>query len=484
MVGGGAAAQHWFSGLTYSERGKCLVQADGTQVALRAKSLTVFKYLADQPGTVVNKEDLIAAVWPGVTVTDDSLTQCIADIRRVLGEGAHETLRTVPRQGYVLVPDEPAMESAADDAVVMASAERVGDAGLGNLTRSSIKPSRFLWRSWAAAALLLVIGGVWFSWANWPAETSVVAAPAPHPHAPSLHLVALPTTDPRHQALLSATIGEFRSALARYPTIKLAERTDTDYRLSFSLVTGGDHGARLQVDGVDLKTGGVFMSQSLDVPTGKDAERRLGIRVAAFASPGGGALARHLLETSRHKPAEQLSRAECYAHGYACTTCSGETPSVSKRAKVCLAKILKEDPGDATAWALKSTIHTHQYRWGHGLTEPERSNLQARTHWRDKAVEAANRAESLSNGADTAIYWAMAQAYSATCEVDKLKAVIKRGLTANPNDPSLMAAFGNWLGATGDWEAGAALVERAFELEPEFSIMVDLCHRTKALRPR
>jgi len=105
MGGGDDAAQHSFGGLTYSERGKCLIQPDGTQVTLRAKSLAVFKYLADRPGTVVNKEELIAAVWPGVTVTDDSLTQCIADIRRVFGEQRLDVLRTVPRQGYVLNAD-------------------------------------------------------------------------------------------------------------------------------------------------------------------------------------------------------------------------------------------------------------------------------------------------------------------------------------------------------------------------------------------
>jgi len=44
---------------------------------------------------------LLAANWPGVTVTEDSLTQCISEIRRLLGETGRDLIRTVPRRGYI-----------------------------------------------------------------------------------------------------------------------------------------------------------------------------------------------------------------------------------------------------------------------------------------------------------------------------------------------------------------------------------------------
>ena len=37
-----------------------------------------------------------------MTVTDDSLTQCVSELRQVFGERAPHILRTVPRQGYVM----------------------------------------------------------------------------------------------------------------------------------------------------------------------------------------------------------------------------------------------------------------------------------------------------------------------------------------------------------------------------------------------
>ncbi|WP_352749310.1 winged helix-turn-helix domain-containing protein [Mesorhizobium sp. M0701] len=46
--------------------------------------------LAARPGEIVSKDALMQAVWPETFVTDDSLTQCIADIRRALGDDARD----------------------------------------------------------------------------------------------------------------------------------------------------------------------------------------------------------------------------------------------------------------------------------------------------------------------------------------------------------------------------------------------------------
>ena len=81
---------------------------------------------------------------------------------------------------------------------------------------------------------------------------------------------------------------------------------------------------------------------------------------------------------ARHKPVEKLTRAECYAYGYDCTSCSGELEHIAIHAQACLDAILEKDPKDATAWALKSAVHGNQWRFGHGLPEPERSDLLLR----------------------------------------------------------------------------------------------------------
>jgi TolB-like protein/cytochrome c-type biogenesis protein CcmH/NrfG len=68
---------------------------------LRRKSFEVLRYLVEHTGRVVTKEELIKAVWPHVTIGDESLTQCVSEVRRALGEQSHRIIKTVPRRGYL-----------------------------------------------------------------------------------------------------------------------------------------------------------------------------------------------------------------------------------------------------------------------------------------------------------------------------------------------------------------------------------------------
>jgi adenylate cyclase len=75
---------------------------------LRRKSFDVLRYLIEHAGSVVTKEELIKDVWPDVTVSDESLTQCISEVRRALGKAGHRIVKTVPRRGYLFdAPIDP-----------------------------------------------------------------------------------------------------------------------------------------------------------------------------------------------------------------------------------------------------------------------------------------------------------------------------------------------------------------------------------------
>lgn len=86
----------------YDPDRRAIFGPDDTPISLRPQSLDVLHTLASNSGKVVSKDDLIKAVWKDVNVTDDSLTQCIADIRRAIGDSNRLILQTVPKQGYRL----------------------------------------------------------------------------------------------------------------------------------------------------------------------------------------------------------------------------------------------------------------------------------------------------------------------------------------------------------------------------------------------
>src|SRR5277367_6595934 len=102
------------AGLTLDLRREELRDAAGTLIELRNRSFGVLRYLATNAGRLVTKDELLAANWPDVTVSEDSLTQCISEIRRVLGEAGRDLIRTVPRRGYRIASLERVVRTAAD----------------------------------------------------------------------------------------------------------------------------------------------------------------------------------------------------------------------------------------------------------------------------------------------------------------------------------------------------------------------------------
>jgi class 3 adenylate cyclase/DNA-binding winged helix-turn-helix (wHTH) protein len=74
----------------------------GRAVALRPKTFALLKYMAQHPGRLLTRDELVQAVWRDVIVTDDSLVQCISELRSALGGHRQQMIRTVPRRGYVL----------------------------------------------------------------------------------------------------------------------------------------------------------------------------------------------------------------------------------------------------------------------------------------------------------------------------------------------------------------------------------------------
>jgi predicted ATPase/DNA-binding winged helix-turn-helix (wHTH) protein len=77
-----------------------LVRA-GREIRLRPKVFDALRYLIENRGRLVPKEELIQTLWAEAFVTDDSLVQCMVELRRALDDRSQEILKTVPRRGYI-----------------------------------------------------------------------------------------------------------------------------------------------------------------------------------------------------------------------------------------------------------------------------------------------------------------------------------------------------------------------------------------------
>src|SRR5215471_15028681 len=74
----------------------------GQVVPLRAKAFDLLHYLAERPGRLVTKADLLDAVWPDTAVSEWVLTTTVRDLRDALGDDARQprVIETVHRRGY------------------------------------------------------------------------------------------------------------------------------------------------------------------------------------------------------------------------------------------------------------------------------------------------------------------------------------------------------------------------------------------------
>ncbi|MBD0275952.1 MAG: winged helix-turn-helix domain-containing protein, partial [Acetobacteraceae bacterium] len=95
-----------------------LLAAGGTEIALRPKAFRLLRQLVENAGRLIDKEEIMAAVWPGVIVTDDSVTQVVKEIRRALGDGEQRLLRTVPRRGFLFAAEVSRFDNKATLVVI------------------------------------------------------------------------------------------------------------------------------------------------------------------------------------------------------------------------------------------------------------------------------------------------------------------------------------------------------------------------------
>jgi TolB-like protein/Tfp pilus assembly protein PilF len=143
---------------------------------------------------VVGKDELLQALWPGVVVTEESLTRCVSDIRHALGDEGQQIIKTLPRRGYMVAAPVSTADGTA--APPRPAAKGLPRAGL------------------LAAALALAVLLAW---------VAVAQRPGPSPGAPPrLSIVVLPLAvrggaDRAQEDLAAVLTDEITSDLSRIP---------------------------------------------------------------------------------------------------------------------------------------------------------------------------------------------------------------------------------------------------------------------------
>lgn len=132
---------------------------------LRQKTFQVLVYLLEQRHRLVTKDELIEHFWPDTAVTDNSLEQCLAEIRRILGDNSRlpNFVKTVPRAGYRFIGavEEvwPGQSLAKDTQPTKTmNAEPVSSFSVVPSNRAPSKPARLHgWIGWQSILILATV---------------------------------------------------------------------------------------------------------------------------------------------------------------------------------------------------------------------------------------------------------------------------------------------------------------------------------------
>jgi len=94
-----------------------LLTRDSQAVDLSPRLVEILAFIVSKSGQIVTKDELLEKFWPGVNVTENTLTRAVADIRKAIGDGAAEPqyLETASRRGYRFVGEAPSVSDPFQD---------------------------------------------------------------------------------------------------------------------------------------------------------------------------------------------------------------------------------------------------------------------------------------------------------------------------------------------------------------------------------
>jgi len=148
--------------------GRACLRIGGQEIDLRPKAFDVLRHLAENAGRLVSKQEFYDVVWPDVTVSEDSLVQCIRELRQKLGDNEHRLIKTVSRRGYLLDAKiaEPPRELLAEQSAPVEAGPNAAEPDLRPAVVNRSNRKRWLWG--AAACLACVLFGLTYLLAGWP----------------------------------------------------------------------------------------------------------------------------------------------------------------------------------------------------------------------------------------------------------------------------------------------------------------------------
>jgi TolB-like protein/DNA-binding winged helix-turn-helix (wHTH) protein len=433
-----------------------LAASSGERISLTPKAFDTLIHLVEHHGTLVEKEVLIAALWPHVVVEDNSLERSISQVRKALGEtpGENRFIVTEPGRGYRFVAAVRLLDAPEETAETRPTAE----------PDRRLPPPKALRRASAVAAVAIVMCAAglvyFFSTRHTSASTRSSLAVMPFTNL---------TGNPEMDYFGDGMADELIQRLARVPGLKVPARTstfaykgqnidarrighdlDVRYVLQGSVRSAADD-VRVAVQLVNAESGYHVWSQTYERQLGDifKLQDEVTGAVAQALSPGVHVGASDL--AGSRSPTRNI---EAYRAFLQANALVGATESNLERAMALYDHALALDPNFAPALSARATTRLVYLRFG--LPMPGR--------FVDAATD-AERAVQLdpTSGSTQAALAAVNAIRGRWLEAD---VAYTHALASQPNDPAILISRAVFLRSVGKLQDALHSLDTACELAP------------------
>lgn len=371
----------------------------GESLRVEPKAMELLVFLADRPGQVIGRGELLEALWPGVVVGDETLTQAVTKLRKALGDPARTPayIETISKRGYRLLAPVRLRDAGAASAAPpeRPAADPANPAAPAPAALAMPGPRR--WRTPLLAAAVAVAAASAAAWLAHrrpavdalPLDPAAVASGmlAQQVDAPSITVVPFEvlTDAQEHDYLARGIAADLATDLSRLTGMSVVSAPAAPAAANES---GADPAAgagpryvvsgTLQRDGAQLRVN-VRMS---------DAGSRRQLWTDRYEAPAGDPLSvqkgivTRLLEVlpakvsdaTRESVARRYTRNPvAYDHflrGQAVV--AARRREENEQARAMYRKALELDPTFARAYAMLAVTYTldHRYRWDSDVANP------------------------------------------------------------------------------------------------------------------
>jgi len=443
-----------------------LVRNDET-IRLEPRVASLLQYLASRPGEPVTRAALLEALWPGMVVSDEALTNAVNKLRRAFGDDRANprVIETIPKAGYRLLlpvrqPEPVSGATEPDDGTSTPNARAW--------------PRRFILLAFLTAAA--VVAGLLVANRQLTVpEPSTVETTQQHTgitgRRPVLAVLPFdePGADPEQEYFADGVTDDLITRLAKNPGLMVIARDSTffyknqpldpgavarklnaRYLLRGSLRREGEV-LKLNVWLVNVDTGANIWAEHFEQPVGQifkvqnaianGITKALAVPVAGPADDGGG--------TANPRAYDQLLLGKQHFYRF-------ESRAENLKARACFEEAVRLDPGFATAHAMLAWTYA----------------FEAMNGWSDDPEGALRRAEQIATHAIELqpvlplAYFVRGLSYRERHEYIKALVEAQKAIEYDPSYANAYVLLATLLYYAGRPEEGLEQIRQAMQINP------------------